>query len=275
MGNDAVAAAIRTARESLEGTINFSRGFANQAGLVDFPYNSIRLSAGEESDWKAAREAEHVDADTAYQAAIDQLIDAGYPVPSNWRIYIGEPQVAFSEVPLQRINGRIVPCTWVLGSGPISLVEGEMLLPPALLACVKAGETIGYDPSEANEIAAGAFDDSVVREWEKTLAEIQLEERRLYAAQRTDAPPDPVLPLITLGTSSAEITYGTNTFCDVHLEAAEAFKKVVDAYPRPYGLSKDYPQPRRVLRKLPPVIQGWMDTTPAGTYFVPPPLSDA
>lgn len=83
------------------------------------------------------------------------------------------------------------------------------------------------------------------------------------------------LPTFSFSTNSAEITVGGKVFAGVDYEGAEALQKVVNAYPRSYGLSKDYSQPKRVIAKLPEDLQRHLESSNAGYFYLPAPMSDA
>jgi hypothetical protein len=179
MDGHTVLAAIRAARDALESAIGFSRGFANQSGLCEFPYNSNQLEMGDVAGFIADVEDQHRDWHEAYQAAVTSLCDADYPDADRWwTLDLTAAQVAYSEIPQLRVNGVRTRFTFVMGSGP-----RDVPITDNAAGSVSAGEVIAFDPDDADTIVAGAFDCSIVREWETVLEQIRAAEQRLYEQQ--------------------------------------------------------------------------------------------
>lgn len=186
MKGGAILEAVRRARENLEAGVAMSRRFRNQSGLVPFPYCQNRLELTEHEGYVADMAATHEKLSEAYHTALDELREAGYAVPSEWRdVALYEPQIAYSELPIVRVDGRRTKFIWVIGSAPVDWSYGSKPLPDELLGCVSAGEVIGYGKEHDESDVPGAFNETVVRQWAAVLSQIEAAEQRLVERQLT------------------------------------------------------------------------------------------
>ena len=81
-------------------------------------------------------------------------------------------------------------------------------------------------------------------------------------------PIDEVLPEIQVDCESCVIVYRGTSYANVDLDACELLQELCDAYPVPRGLTNEYRlQPRRIIEKLPPEIQGIIETSPKGSVL--------